>query len=280
MRVLITGAGGMLARALEAEGLAAGHDVVALPRAQLDVTDADAVARAVALARPAAVLHCAAYTHVDDAERNAAEALVVNATGALNVARACAAHGARFLYPGTDYVFDGRAQRPYSPDSPTAPAGAYARSKLAGEAATAAAGDYLIVRTAWLYGAGGRNFVSTILERARAGAQLRVVDDQRGSPTWTGDLARILLRLLERDAPAGTYHATNSGEATWCELARAATEIAGIDAHITPVTTAEVPRPAPRPAYSVLDCSGTAAIVGAIPHWRDALERALAAGGL
>lgn len=275
MKVLITGAAGMLARAVRHEFETRGHEVCALDRAALDVTDVAAVEAAVGECCPDAVIQCAAYTRVDDAERDEAGAHRVNAESTLYLARACRAVGARLVYPSTDYVFDGTATQPYRPDSPTRPLGAYGRSKLAGEAAAREAGDYLVVRTSWLYGAGGKNFVSTILERARQGTPLRIVDDQRGSPTWTGTLARVLALLLERQAPSGVYHAANRGETTWYGLALEALRLSGVAAEVTPVTTAEFPRPAVRPAYSVLDCSGTEGVVGEIAGWREALANAL-----
>lgn len=276
MHILITGAAGMLAQAARSEFLDRGHQVEALDRAALDVTDAAAVGKAVQELRPDVVLQCAAYTRVDDAEREEAEAHRINASATGHLARACRAVGARLIYPSTDYVFNGHATSPYTTAAPTAPLGAYGRSKLAGEAEARGAGSYLVVRTSWLYGAGGRNFVATILERARRGEALRVVADQRGSPTWTGDLARVIAELLEQGAPSGIYHAVNRGETTWYGLAREALQIAGVEAELTPVATAEFPRPAPRPAYSVLDCTTTESLVGPIPGWREALARALA----
>ena len=262
MRILLTGAGGMLARAVRREFEERDHEVVALDRPALDVTDAVAVERTIRSVRPDAVIQCAAYTAVDDAEREEARAHLVNAEATRHVARACRAVGARLVYPSTDYVFDGRGREPYRPDHPTAPINAYGRSKLAGEDAAREAGEYLVVRTSWLYGAGGKNFVATMIELGRAGRPLRVVDDQRGSPTWTGTLAAVFADLLEREAPAGVYHACNRGETTWYGLAREALRLAGIEVEITPVTTAEFPRPAVRPAYSGLDCGAPEAGVG------------------
>jgi dTDP-4-dehydrorhamnose reductase len=279
MLILITGAAGMLAQAARAELLARGHQVHALDRAALDVTDPAAVDDVVHTIRPDAVIQCAAYTRVDDAEGDEPAAHLVNAVSTAHLARACGAGGGRLVYPSTDSVFDGSATSPYPPDAPTAPLGAYGRSKLAGEAAAREAGNWLVVRTSWLYGAGGKNFVDTILERARRGDPLRIVADQRGSPTWTGDLARVIAALREQEAPSGVYHATNRGETTWYGLALEAVRLAGVEAEITPVTTAEFPRPAPRPAYSVLDCTSTEAVVGEIPGWREALAEALTAAG-
>jgi len=270
----------MLARALIPELERRGHEVIGLGRDALDVTDADAVERAVREWVPDVVVQCAAYTRVDDAETDEATAFAVNAEGTRNVARACRAVGARLVYPSTDYVFDGGASSPYRPDHPTAPLNAYGRSKLAGEAAAREAGDWIIARTSWLYGAGGRNFVSTILRRALEGTPLRVVDDQRGTPTWTGTLAVTLAGLLEADVPSGIYHTTGRGETTWYGFAREALRLAGIDADIVPVPTEAFPTPARRPRYSVLDCSSTEEVVGPLPHWHDALGAAIAEGGL
>lgn len=278
-RILITGAGGMLAHAVRQEFEQRGHDVAALDRAALDITDQAAVATAVGDVRPHAVVHCAAYTRVDDAEREEDRAFLVNATGAGHVASACRAIGARFVYPSTDYVFDGTATEPYAPADRPNPLGAYGRSKLAGEVAAREAGDYLIARTSWLYGAGGRNFVDSMIERARAGERLRVVDDQRGSPTWTGTFARVLADLIEARAPGGVYHIANRGETTWYGLAREAIRLAGIDAELTPVTSDEFRRPAPRPAYSVLDVTATETVIGEIEGWREALEMRVAEMG-
>ena len=279
MKVVITGAGGMLAHAFAAAAAEHGHDVVPADHKALDVTSADAAEAFIAAARPDVVLHCAAYSRVDDAEKEEAEAFAVNAEGAANVARAAARAGAWMVYPSTDYVFDGTADSPYTPGAATAPLNAYGRSKLAGERATASlAPRHLVVRTSWLYGARGRNFVGTILQSARNGAPLRVVRDQRGSPTWTRDLAYAVFRLLETGAPAGTYHICNSGETTWYDFACSALRNAGITAQVTPVSTAEFVRPAQRPAYSVLDCSKTDALIGPQRSWESALVAALEAG--
>lgn len=275
MRIAVTGAGGMLAHDLIAAATDRGDEVLAFDRKVLDVTDGDAVLRAMGDAKPEVIVHCAAYTRVDDAEDNERDAFLVNGTGTLHVARAANACGALLVYPSTDYVFDGSSAVPYGVDAPTAPLNAYGRSKIQGEDAARAAGRFMIVRTSWLYGAGGRNFVRTMLERGRAGAMLRVVDDQRGAPTWTGDLAAMILGLVRANAPDGIYHATNAGDTTWYEFARAIFDSAGIAADLSPVSSNEYPQRAQRPKYSVLDCSRTYAVTGAAPHWRDALDAAL-----
>jgi dTDP-4-dehydrorhamnose reductase len=278
MKLLITGAGGMLGQAVSKTARERGHDVVAASRLMLDVTAADAVGRFVDEHRPEAIVHCAAFTDVDGAENQSARAFTVNADATQTVARSAAAVDARFIYPSTDYVFDGTATHPYLPTHHVRPLNAYGRSKLAGEKAALDAPRHLIVRTSWLYGAGGRNFVTSILQRARAGESLRVVGDQRGSPTWTRDLSRTLLLLLEQEAPAGIYHACNRGHTTWYEFAREVLELSGLKPPITQITTDEIARPAHRPSYSVLDCSTTEALVGPLPHWREAMRNALAEG--
>jgi dTDP-4-dehydrorhamnose reductase len=251
---------------------------VAPDEAALDVTRPDDVDRVLGEAAPEAVVQCAAYTAVDPAEEHEAEAMRVNGDGTAIVGRACRRLGARFVYPSTDYVFDGTATEPYRPDTPPAPLNAYGRSKLAGEVAAREASQAFIVRTAWLYGAGGPNFPAAILRKARAGETLRVVADQRGAPTWTADLARVFLDLLERNAPPGIYHATNGGQTTWHGFARETLRLAGLPTDVEAITTEDMPRPAARPRYSVLDCSATEAIVGPIRPWQDALEAALAEG--
>lgn len=278
MKLLITGAGGMLARAVAEAAHRHGHGTVLASRAQLDVTDARAVQQLIAHEQPDVVIQCAGYTRVDEAERDEAASLAVNRDGIANVVRQCAGHGCLVVYPSTDYVFDGRATQPYRPDAVPAPLNAYGRSKLAGERAAASASRHLIVRTSWLYGAGGHNFVATILERARAGEALRVVDDQRGSPTWTSDLAATMVALLEAKAPSGVYHACNAGETTWYGLAEAALQLAGVKATLNSAKTFEQARPARRPAYSVLDCADTVRLVGPLRHWRSALTAALTEG--
>jgi dTDP-4-dehydrorhamnose reductase len=282
-RWLITGAGGMLGRDLAGllAGEVAGEQVTGLARADLDLTDPAAVRDAVARHRPDVVVNCAAWTAVDDAEAHEDAALDINGRAVAHLARACAGHGAVLVQISTDYVFDGTAEKPYSEDHETAPRSAYGRTKLAGEEAARAAlpdGAY-VVRTAWLYGAHGKSFYRTMLSRATAGAPVSVVDDQRGQPTWTADVARQVYALIAAGAPAGTYHATSSGEVTWFGFAREIYARAGADpALVSPTTTAEFPRPAPRPAYSVLGHDAwEEAGVPPVGDWRDALDRAFPA---
>ncbi|GIG39623.1 NAD(P)-dependent oxidoreductase [Cellulomonas phragmiteti] len=229
-----------------------GEDVTAVDRAEVDITDPVAVESAVV--GHAVVVNCAAWTAVDPAEAQEPAAFAVNAVGPQHLARAAHRAQARMVQISTDYVFDGHAQVPYGEDDAAAPRSAYGRTKLAGEwAVRAEAPDHLIVRTAWLYGAGGPCFPRTIARAAAERGALQVVDDQRGQPTWTRDLADLVVRLVDAEAPAGTYHGTSSGETTWYGFARAVVEAAGMDPAIVAPTTSEgAARPAPRPAYSVL----------------------------
>jgi len=280
MKYLITGASGMLGRDLQ--DALAGRQVTALGRTDLDVTDAAAVAAAVR--GHAVVLNCAAYTKVDDAETHEAEAYGVNATGPANLAAACADTGARLVTISTDYVFDGNATTPYAEDRPRDPINAYGRTKAAGEELALEVhpeGTY-VVRTAWLYGEHGPNFPRTMLQLAGSRETWSVVDDQLGQPTWTADLAIQLVAMLDADAPAGIYHGTNSGEATWFEFARAVLEEAGLDPErITPTDSSAFVRPAPRPAYSVLGHDAwQAAGLAPMRPWREALAAAVAAGAV
>jgi dTDP-4-dehydrorhamnose reductase len=216
---------------------------------------------------------------VDDCERDADLAFRVNGLGARNAALAAAACGAAVLMISTDYVFDGRATRPYREYDAVAPLSVYGKSKWAGEEAVReVAPRHAIVRTAWLYGAGGANFVDSILRKARLGEELAVVDDQRGSPTWTGDLAHALVRLVEV-SEFGTYHCTNGGDCTWHELAVHVVSRANHETPVARTTTRDLARPAPRPAYSVLDRSWCEHVTGfKMPPWKDAVDRYLSNG--
>jgi dTDP-4-dehydrorhamnose reductase len=269
---VVVGAGGMLATDL-LDALA-DRNVRALARRDLDITDHVAVHTA--LMDADVVVNCAAYTAVDDAESHEALAYDVNAIGAENLARACAASGARLLHISTDYVFAGESQSPYAENGIRDPQTAYGRTKAAGEAAVESnlPDASWILRTAWLYGSHGPNFVSTMKRLESERDTIDVVDDQRGQPTWTRDLADRILLTVDADLPPGIYHATNSGEATWFELARAVFELLGADPdRVRPTTTDKFPRPAPRPAYSVLGHQRWLD-VGQSPmrHWRDALQ--------
>ncbi|WP_251150598.1 dTDP-4-dehydrorhamnose reductase [Cellulosimicrobium sp. Marseille-Q4280] len=250
-RWLVVGAGGMLGQDVVAAVAASGDEVVPVDRRSLDVTDPSATAAA---ARGFdVVVNCAAWTAVDDAESQEPAAFAVNGTGAANVARGAARAGARVVHVSTDYVFDGRASTPYAEDAAPAPRSAYGRTKAAGEwAVRAEAPDHLVVRTAWLYGAHGACFPKTMARLAGERDELTVVDDQVGQPTWTVDLADLVVRLVAAGAPSGTYHGTSSGSASWYEFARHVVASAGGSARVVPTTSEGFVRPAPRPAYSVL----------------------------
>ncbi|NTW38590.1 MAG: dTDP-4-dehydrorhamnose reductase [Cellulomonadaceae bacterium] len=275
MRWLVAGASGMLAQDLVPLLRRGGHEVVALGRDDLDITDPAAVDRAVgALGVVDVVVNCAAFTAVDAAESEEASAFAVNAMGAAVLARAARMAGARMVHVSTDYVFDGRATTPYSEGSPLAPRSAYGRTKAAGEwAVRAEAPDHLVVRTAWLYGAHGACFPRTIARLAVERGSLDVVDDEVGQPTWTVDLAHLIERLVTTGAAPGTYHGTSSGRTSWFGFARAVVEAAGLDPQIiSPTTSAAFARPAPRPAFSVLGHDACAEL--AIGDWEDRWKQA------
>jgi dTDP-4-dehydrorhamnose reductase len=279
---LVTGAGGMLGRDVLAHLVATGDDAVGLDRRSLDITDPALVRAAMRQHRPDIVVNCAAWTAVDDAEQHELEALRINGDGARNLAEACARAGASMLHVSTDYVFAGTATTPYGEDDPTDPLNAYGRTKLAGEAAVRATlpETGYVIRSAWLYGAGGPNFVRTMIALERTKETVDVVDDQRGQPTWTGDLAAHLVRLgraaATGAAPAGVYHGTNSGEATWFDLARETFRLVGANPErVRPTTSAGFVRPAARPAYSVLGHERwRGAGIDAMRDWRIALSDA------
>jgi dTDP-4-dehydrorhamnose reductase len=276
VRLLVTGSAGQLGRALARLAPPAGHDLVGVDLPEFDVTDRDAVLRLVTKVRPEAIVNCAAFTAVDAAEEREAEAVAVNGTAVATLSRAADETNATLIQVSTDYVFDGRKTSPYRESDPPAPLSAYGRSKLAGEHAAALARRYLIVRTAWLYGT-GHNFVAAIRRQLAAGASnLRVVDDQEGSPTFSEDLAAGILDLAVLGAQ-GVIHAVNQGSATWFTFAREIVRLSGATATVQPITTADMPRPAPRPRYSVLDTSRLRSLLGrTLPSWQDALARYLA----
>ncbi|MDO5531359.1 dTDP-4-dehydrorhamnose reductase [Sutterella sp.] len=276
-RVLITGASGLLGRALVA-GLrrSGGFEVIPADHRRCDVRDAAGVERLVADAVPDVLVHCAAMTAVDRCETERELAFSVNAAGTENVARACAAHGVRLVFLSTDYVFDGALGRPYTEDDPaTGGATVYGQSKFAGERAVrACCPDHVIIRTAWLYGPGGPDFVHTVRRLALAGAgPLAIVNDQRGCPTGTAELCRAIAAVLRRPEIRGTLHVAGEGGTTWFEFAREIIDRLGIEREVLPITTAELGRPAPRPADSRLDC-GRLGRLGLPPMLRrqDALE--------
>ncbi|GAA3735343.1 dTDP-4-dehydrorhamnose reductase [Leifsonia bigeumensis] len=274
MTYLVTGANGMLATDLRQ--VLADRPVTALGRSDLDVTDPDAVEAAVA--GHTVVINCAAYTRVDDAETDEETAFAVNAVGAGNLARAAAAHGANLVQLSTDYVFDGTATTPYAEDAPRHPVSAYGRTKAEGErlALEFNPSGTFVVRTAWLYGAHGPNFAKTMIRLAGQNETVSVVEDQLGQPTWTMDVARQIVLMLDHGLAPGIYHATSSGQASWYEFAQQIFSVAGLDpARVRPTSSSQYVRPAPRPAYSVLgharwQPSGLAPI----RDWRSALADA------
>ncbi|MBN9633025.1 MAG: dTDP-4-dehydrorhamnose reductase [Actinobacteria bacterium] len=279
-RYLIAGAAGMLGRDLRKALV--GRDLTALSRAELDVTDRDAVLEAVA--GHDVVINASAYTKVDDAETHEDAAYAINALGTENLAIAAARAGARFVTVSTDYVFDGHATSPYAEDTPRDPINAYGRTKAAGEELALAAhpdGTY-IVRTAWLYGAGGPNFAKTMVKLAGSHETVSVVADQLGQPTWTGDLAARIVDLVDSDAPSGVYHGTNSGQASWFDFAKAVFSAAGLNPdRVTPTDSATFVRPAPRPSYSVLGHEAWAkAGLAPLRSWQEALADAARHGVL
>ena len=253
MRWLVTGASGMLGTDLVDVLRRADEDVTAATRATLDLSDPAAVLAGVA--GHDVVVNTAAWTAVDDAEAHEAEAAEVNADVPRLLARAAREHSARLVHLSTDYVFDGSAGQPYAEDAPTAPASAYGRTKALGEQAVREElpAGHLLVRTAWLYGAHGSCFPTTIARLARERGSVSVVDDQVGQPTWTRDVAGLVLALVRAGAPAGTYHATSSGRCSWFDFARLVVAAAGLDpSAVQPTSSAAFVRPAPRPSYSVL----------------------------
>jgi dTDP-4-dehydrorhamnose reductase len=267
----------MLGRDLTAALAASGAGVLGLSHAGLDVTDAAAVDALITDYRPGIVVNCAAWTAVDDAEDQEAAAHAVNGAGAAHLAAACARTGASMVQISTDYVFDGLGHEPYGEDATPAPRTGYGRTKLAGEQAVLRRlpGTGLIVRTAWLYGGRGPSFVHTMIKRASAGDLVEVVADQCGQPTWTADVAAQVIALAGAGAH-GIYHATSSGQTSWFGLAAEVFRLCGADlGRVRPTSSEAYPRPAPRPAYSVLG-HGRHAEAGLPPigHWRPALRRA------
>jgi dTDP-4-dehydrorhamnose reductase len=250
MKVLVTGAQGMLGTDLCLE-LGKKHEVLAFDLAEADLTKPQAVDLLVS-AKPDAVVHAAAFANVDGCERDPDTAYLVNALGTRHVALACQRLDVPLLYVSTDFVFDGEKREPYYEWDRTNPLGHYGRSKLAGEAIVRElSSKFFIARTSWLFGKHGKNFVSTIIQKAREAGQVKVVSDQTGSPTYAVDLARAIARLIGTQY-YGTYHLTNGGSCTWHEFAAEAVRLAGIKADVLPINSSEFPTPTPRPAYSVL----------------------------
>ncbi len=278
MRWLVIGAGGMLGRDVVERLQLVGADVRGVTQEEVDIREERAVLAAVR--GQDVVVNCAAYTDVDGAEAAEAAAFAVNAVGPHLLARAAAVHGGRLVQVSTDYVFDGQAREPYAEDAAMNPAGAYGRTKAAGEwAAAAALPETIVVRTAWLYGAHGRCFPKTIATAAGQRDYLDVVNDQVGQPTWTVDLADLILRLVDAQVPGGAYHGTSEGSVSWHGFAQAAVAAAGFDpGMVRPMASSALERPAPRPAYSVLGHDGLRAVgVEPIGRWDERWPAAAAA---
>lgn len=271
MLIVITGAAGMLGLDVRRAAEEAGHETVSLTRAQLDVTDRAAVADAVSGADADAVINCAAWTNVDDAESEADQAAAVNGAGAGNVAAAAEAAGAWVVHVSTDYVFNGDKASPYVESDPVGPVSAYGRSKLDGELAVAAAAPdrHTIVRTAWLFGAGGKCFPRTILRAAAQRPELTVVSDQIGCPTFTGHLAPALVQLATART-SGVLHVAGGGRCSWYEFAAAIVAAAGLDCPVRPISSDQYPTPTRRPANSVLISERGAPT---LPEWSAGLEQ-------
>ncbi len=274
MKLLVTGAAGMLGRDVMLAAGNAGHDVVGFGRAELDISDPAALAKKFDLERPDVVINCAAWTDVDGAEAAEEAAFAVNGTGAGNVAAAAAEVGAVIVYVSSDYVFDGAKGAPYVESDQPSPLSAYGRTKLAGEEATVAANKrHFVVRSAWLFGIGGPNFVETMLRLAGSGNEVLVVRDQVGAPTYTWHLAYGVVRLIE-GIEFGIHHMAAAGQCSWYEFAREIFEQAKVECKVLSITTEEFGRPAPRPPFSALTSQREHAI--RLPSWQDGLAGYLA----
>lgn len=255
------------------------HEVIGADLDELDITRPGQTRKTLDSLRPDAVVNLAALTDVDGCESQREKAFLVNAQGAIEVARGCAATGARLIHLSTDYVFDGSSPVPYTEENPPRPLNVYGESKLLGERGVQkTGGNYLILRTAWLYGPHGKNFVDTILRLSSQQEEIRVVNDQRGSPTYTRDLSRAIELLLKREE-TGVLHVTNSGSCTWFEFAGkvlAMKSLGDRSVRLLPISSAELGRPAKRPANSVLDCSNFERIAGwKMRHWEESLKEYL-----
>lgn len=274
---LVTGAAGMLGRDLVALAGALSIPVVAKSRAELDVADPDAVRAAVRAAKPAVVVNCAAFTKVDDCEEEVATARRINGEAVVHLAAAAAEAGALLVQVSTDFVFDGRKTEPYLEDDPVSPVSEYGRSKLLGEEAARACPAHLVVRTSWLYGTSGWNFIEALRKQVRAGkTELTVVDDQVGSPTSTVDLARALVALVEAGA-RGTVHFSNAGAVSWFGYAKEIARLHGWNVQVWPISSEMLNRPAPRPSFSAMSTDRFTALTGRSPRpWGEPLAEYVA----
>ncbi len=287
MKLLLLGCNGQLGsdllRAHEAD--ARGIEIEKLSRADLDVTELDAIAPVLAGRDFDVLINCTSYHKTDEVESNAQKAVAINAQAVKRIAQACAAKNAKLLHVSTDYVFDGTAQRPYTESDPIGPLNVYGATKAMGEAlARTSCPDTVIFRVASLFGVAGAsgkggNFVETMIRFGKEKGALRVVADQVMSPTSTADLAKVMLDAIAKDVKPGVYHVVNSGQASWHEFAQRIIERAGVKATVEPIPTSAYPTPAQRPAFSVLDNTKIQKLVSPIPHWTDALDRYLQAKG-
>lgn len=273
MKVVVTGSNGQLGRDLVQFLSEKQFEVIGLNREAMDITEMDSVREVIYNIKPDALIHSAAYTKVDKAESEIHQAYLVNGFGTRNVAKATEEVGGKFCYISTDYVFNGENSQPYHEYDIPNPLGVYGKSKYAGEDFTKSLSSrYFIVRTSWVYGLYGENFVNTMLKLARERDELGVVHDQTGSPTYTIDLAHFLTDLIQSEK-YGIYHASNYGSCTWFEFANAIFEEAGLKVKVNPLTTVDFPRPAPRPKYSVLEHISIGANgFNDLRHWREALQ--------
>jgi dTDP-4-dehydrorhamnose reductase len=274
LKILVTGGAGMLGRDVALAARAVNHEPIALAREELDITDREAVERAVIENNPGAVVNCAAWTDVDGAESHLEEAIAANGTGAGIVAAAAASLNVPVIYPSSDYVFDGSNEEGYVESDATGPLSAYGQSKLAGEEQTIAANPrHFVVRASWLFGVNGRNFVDTMLGLADTQEEVVVVRDQVGCPTYTGHLAEGLLRLLDGD-DYGVHHMAGGGRCSWYEFAVEIFRQAGADCRVLSATSDMLDRPAPRPPFSVLVSEREHPIL--LPDWQEGLHDYLA----
>ncbi len=276
LKVLVTGGTGLLGSGLVRLAEQRDWQVTAPSHSEMDVVDLESCVRVIKSKSPDCVIHCAAFTQVDKAEMEPEQAMRVNRDGSVNVARAAVLAGSDIVHVSTDYVFDGRATSPYGTDEPVSPLGVYATSKVAAETAvieeTLGLVSLLIVRTGWLYGGGRRDFVDKVLESGEAGEDLKVVDDQRGCPTWTRNAAEAVLDLIDLEI-SGTMNVSDAGETTWCEFARAVLDTAGINSTVEGVSSRSFGAPARRPSYSVLDLDETElALQRKMMPWQKALR--------
>jgi len=274
--LLVTGGTGLLGSAVVRAAEERNWKVTAPSRSEMDVVDLESCVRVIKSKSPDCVIHCAAFTEVDKAEMEPEQAMRVNRDGSANVARAAVLAGSDIVHISTDYVFDGRATSPYGTDEPVSPLGVYATSKVAAEASvigeTSGLVSLLIVRTGWLYGGGRRDFVDKVLESGEAGADLQIVDDQRGCPTWTCNAAESVLDLIDLEM-SGIMNVRDAGQTTWCEFARAVLDMAGISSTVEGVSSRSFGAPARRPSYSVLDVADTElALQRKMMPWRKALR--------